>query len=155
MGVHPLNCTGSTVAGYLLGMFEGRDQPAMVKVLRSSILSVLVLSSRELQISLVFSADCGASSVADFGSIGFCPKFDKIWCCGSSSGPFTNQDSSSDRDVPLDVVVCEVAFLLALACVSRAGEMLVFSRAPGSLLRERKQGGGTVLSIRVFPGFLA
>ena len=61
-----------------MGMFEGGDQPAMVKVLRSSILSVLVLSSRELQISLVFSADCGASSVADFGSIGFCPKFDKI-----------------------------------------------------------------------------
>ena len=154
--VHPLNSTESTVAEYLISMFEGGAQPATIKVHRSSILSVLVHTKPELQSSLVI-GNCLRSFERDRPrKRQVLPKFDinlVLWQL--LKPPFTNVDSSSDRDIPLDVFVSKVAFLLALACGSRSSEIHAFSRAPGSLTRERKQGGGTVLSIRTFPGFLA
>ena len=154
--IHPLDSTESTVAEYLISMFEGGAQPATIKVHRSSILSVLVHTLPGLQDSLVIS-NCLRSFDRDRPrQRRVLPKFDinlVLWQL--LKPPFTNQDSSSDRDIPLDIFVCKVAFLLALACGSRASEMHAFSRAAGSLTRDRKQGGGTVLSIRTFPGFLA
>ena len=154
--VHPLNSTESTVAEYLISMFERGIQPATIKVHRSSILSVLVHTLPELQSSVVI-ANCVRSFERDRPrQRRVLPKFDVnlvLWQL--LRPPFTNQDSSLDRDIPLDIFVCKVAFLLALACGSRASEMHAFSRAPGSLTRERMQGGGTVLSIRTFAGFLA
>ena len=68
--------------------------------------------------------------------------------------PFTSTDGLTDRNVPLDMFICKLAFILALACGSRSSELHAFSRAPGALSREAK-GGGTVMYIRTFPGFLA
>merc|ERR1712237_111090 len=122
--IHPLDSTESTVAEYLISMFEGGAKPATIKVHRSSILSVLVHTAPELQSSLVI-GNCLRSFERDSPrQRRVLPKFDinlVLWQL--LRPPFTNQDSSLDRDIPLDIFVSKVAFLLALACGSRASEM--------------------------------
>ena len=137
-------------------MFEGGAQPATIKVHKSAILSVLIHTKPELQHSIVIGNVLSSFERDRPRQRRVLPKFDinlVLWQL--LKPPFTNNTSTSDRHIPLDIFVYKTAFLLALACGSRSSEIHAFSRAPGSLTRERKQGGGTVLGIRTFPGFLA
>ena len=154
--VHPLNSTEVTVAEYLVSMFENGAQPSTIKVHRAAILSVLTHTSPHMGDSKLIKNCIRRFEIERPRTRRVLPKFDVnlvLWQL--LKPPFTNEDGQSDRDIPLDTFVCKVAFLLALACGSRSSELHAFTRAPDSLTRERKEGGGTIMCLRTFPGFLA
>ena len=159
--IHPLDSTEATVAEYLVDMFEGGLQPSTIKVHKSAILSVLKHTSPELTESTVIRDCIRRFEIERPRTHRVLPKFDVnlvLWQL--LRPPFVDTPAGqsgppSDRDIPLDIFICKLTFLLALACGSRSSELHAFSRSSGSLTREKKRGGGTILSLRTFPGFLA
>ena len=143
------------MAEYLINMFERGVQPSTIKVHRAAILSVLVHVDPSIADSVIL-RNCIRSFTVERPRVPrVLPKFDinlVLWQL--LKPPFTNGDMSSDRDIPLDIFICKLCFILALACGARASEMHAFSRAPDSLTRVRESGGTTML-ISTFPGFLA
>ena len=154
-GIHPLSSSDATVAEYLVAMFERGALPSTIKVHRSAILSVLTFTNPSISDSIIIRNCLKTFEIERPRKTRVLPKFDinlVLWQL--LKPPFTNEDGKSDRDIPLDIFVGKLAFILALACGSRSSEMHAFSRAPGAISREAA-GGGTILSIRTFPGFLA
>ena len=154
-GIHPLSSSDATVAEYLVAMFERGALPSTIKVHRSAILSVLTFTNPSISDSIIIRNCLKTFEIERPRKTRVLPKFDinlVLWQL--LKPPFTNEDGKSDRDIPLDIFVGKLAFILALACGSRSSEMHALSRAPGAISREAA-GGGTILSIRTFPGFLA
>ena len=154
-GIHPLECTEVTVAEYLISMFERGALPATIKVHRAAILSVLIHTKPDISDSVIIKNCLRTFEIEKPRKTRVLPKFDinlVLWQL--LKPPFTSEDGRSDRDIPLDIFVCKLSFILALACGSRSSEIHAFSRAPGSISRISEREG-TTLHISTFPGFLA
>ena len=153
--IHPLESTDITVAEYLISMFERGILPSTIKVHKAAILSVLSHTKPDISDSLLIRNCLRNFEIERPRKLRVLPKFDinlVLWQL--LKPPFTSEDSASDRDIPLDIFVCKLAFILALACGSRGSELHALSRAPGALSREPHRGG-TMLTLRTFVGFLA
>ena len=139
--VHPLNSTEIVISEYLVNMFQGGAQPSTIKVHKAAILSVLCHVTPELPDSVIIKNCVRRFEVERPRTHRVLPKFDinlVLWQL--LKPPFTSEDGKSDRDIPLDIFVCKVTFLLALACGKRSSEMHAFTRTPDSLTREARGG---------------
>ena len=140
-GINPLNSTESTVAEYLVSMFENGAQPATIKVHRAAIQSVLIHKIPDIANSVIIRNCIRSFDIERPRTRRVLPKFDinlVLW--QFLKPPFTNAKCTSDREIPLEIYVCKLSFLLALACGSRSSELHALTRSPGSLSRESEGG---------------
>ena len=136
-------------------MFENGAQPATIKVHRAAIQSVLIHKIPDIANSVIIRNCIRSFDIERPRTRRVLPKFDinlVLW--QFLKPPFTNAKCTSDREIPLEIYVCKLSFLLALACGSRSSELHALTRSPGSLSRE-SEGGGTTLTLRTYAGFLA
>ena len=69
--------------------------------------------------------------------------------------PFVQGNPTSDRHIPLNLLLYKTTFLLALACGARRSELHALVRNPLPRVLRDPSSGAQTMELRVYPGFVA